>query len=85
MAHPFSDVQRELAKTTANIHRGKLRACVCACVGAFSLTCVCVRPHQPVHLHEFLVLLMKLFGLYLQNHLKTLQLLSQIQHMGVLL
>lgn len=44
-----------------------------------------MRPHQLVHLHEFLVLLVKLLGLYLQNHLKTVQLLSQIQHMGVLL
>ena len=41
--------------------------------------------HHCVHLQEFLFLLVELFVLDIQDHLKALQLLLQIQRVGVLL
>lgn len=41
--------------------------------------------HQFVHVHELLLLLVQLVVLDLQNHLQALQLLLQVERVGVLL
>lgn len=43
------------------------------------------RPHQLVHLHQLLLLLVQLAVLHLQHHLEALQLLLQVQRVGILL
>lgn len=56
---------------------------ICLCRNVHSSVCVCVCPHQSVHLHQFLVLLVELAGFDLQNHSQALQLLLQIHHVRV--